>query len=83
MLGGLLLIFLILLGYMGFSPLVILPVALIGAAAWVYRPRRGAGRGQAVLPDWSWRSYLTGLPWVAIIAALAYALGWGMRVWIG
>lgn len=76
MLGGLALIALGLLGNMGFSPWVILPFALIGAAAWVFRPGRGAARrGHG---GWSWASYFAGLPLVSLLAAAAYGLGWGI-----
>lgn len=72
MLGGLAVVVLGILGYMRFSPWVILPFALIYAAAWVFRPgRRAADRG------WSWASYFAGLPLVSLLAGAAYGLGWG------
>jgi uncharacterized protein (TIGR03382 family) len=47
MLGALSFIALAVFGYMGVSPLVILPVALACGAAWVFRPRRGVAHEAA------------------------------------
>jgi hypothetical protein len=81
MIGGLLLIALAVLGYMGVSGIVVVPFVLLGAAAWQFRPRRGQDQGQAAaVPGWSWSAFARGLPIVTLICAGAYGLGWVLRV---
>ncbi len=74
MIGGVLLILLAVLGYMGMSGIVVVPFVLLGAAAWQFRPQRG----QESLPGWSWRAFARGLPIVTLICAGAYGLGWAL-----
>lgn len=77
MLGGLCLIALGVLGYMGAPAFVVVPFAALGGVAWVFRPSLGAAAAGAA---WSWGRYFRGLPVVSAIAVAGFAAGAGLRL---